>query len=100
MFCTGLTAIPLDLFANNVNATSFRDTFWGCTSLRGDAPQLWITHPNANENSPGCFRDATALSNWGSIPSSWGGGFYEWSVDIIGFSGDIEWDIEWSDIVI
>jgi hypothetical protein len=69
--CTSLTSIPLELFDKNINCNSWNACFYNCTSLDGDAPDLWIDYPTANGTS--CFEGCIGLDNFASIPTSWGG---------------------------
>ena len=94
----GVTSIPSGLFANNTAVLSFNRTFFKCplTSINSDifdncvnvtdfsyvfyrvgaqmtgiAPELWnrVSTPTGT----GAFDSATGLTNYGDIPSSWGG---------------------------
>ena len=67
--CSGLTSIPEGLFDNNVNCTSWRDCFYSCISLDGDAPDLWNDYPGADGTD--CFYNCTGLDNYSLIPSDW-----------------------------
>ena len=71
MNCSGLTSIPSGLFDNCPSVTSFEVCFYNCYDLTGNAPELWNTHPTATGTN--CFANDTGLSNYDSIPESWGG---------------------------
>jgi len=70
--CSNITGIPSNIFNASSPITTFYRGFYGCTSLTGNAPELWNTWPVATGD--GCFTNCTGLTNWGDIPSSWGGG--------------------------
>lgn len=83
--CSSLKEVPATIFDNNRKVTIWSDTFAGCSSLtcespytiiegrkvhlyeRGDFPESFTTPTTM----AGCFRGATGLSDFGSIPSSW-----------------------------
>lgn len=64
-----LTSIPSSLFDPTQAITNFKDCFYGCTGLTGNAPELW-TRENVTSYSR-CFRNCTELSNYADIPSDW-----------------------------
>ena len=52
--------------------------FYGCTNLKGNAPELWLQVPNGSSNgyqgTPeglGCFYGCSKLSNYDQIPVYW-----------------------------
>ena len=83
--CSGLTSIPENLFANNTAVTDFGYCFRDCTGLTGNCPIDNDGTPIYNRSSgkegyaiveyySGCFSNCTGLTDYNSIPSSWGGG--------------------------
>lgn len=70
---TPITRIPQSLFSGNPLISDFESCFEGCSSLGGAAPSLWEQYPDAFGFS--CFRGCTGLSNYETIPRSWGGPF-------------------------
>ena len=84
--CTSLTSIPNSLFANNTKVTDFSQCFLHCTGLTGNVPvdndgtPIYNRSGNGKEgyaivtNYGGCFNSCSGLSDYSSIPSSWGGG--------------------------
>jgi len=76
--CTYLTGIPINLFEsfkNNIN--DFSNTFDGCISLVGKAPEIWELYtPELSSKGKDCFKDCINLENYKSIPISWGGPVY------------------------
>ena len=50
LWCTSLTEIPEGLFANCPNITDFSGMFASCTGLTGEAPELWTRGTNTEEN--------------------------------------------------
>lgn len=79
--CTSLTEIPKDLFDNCPNVQSYRKTFYGCNNLTGNAPEIWKSGTNSEENNYrgnpngwACFAECNNLTNYDSIP-------YYWSTD-------------------
>ncbi|MCD8206539.1 MAG: BspA family leucine-rich repeat surface protein [Bacteroidales bacterium] len=86
--CSSLTFIPDNLFSKNLKVTNFVYSFRGCTSLTGEStydmldgkkvhlyerinyPDTYVTPTSTN----GCFNNCTGLTDYYSIPSSWGGG--------------------------
>ena len=85
-YCTGLTSIPTNLFSSNTKVTNFSYTFYGCSGLIGNVPTDTDGTPIYNRSTPGksgyaivtsytyCFYNCTGLTDYDSIPSSWGGG--------------------------
>ena len=83
--CKGLTSIPDKLFANNTAVTNFYNCFINCSRLTGTCPTDNDGTPIYNrsgEGKPGyaivtdysdCFYNCTGLTDYSSIPSSWGG---------------------------
>lgn len=69
--CESLTSIPSGLFDNCPNVTTFEQTFRECTSLTGSAPELWTRVPEPLGSY--CFLSDTLLTDYVSIPISWGG---------------------------
>ncbi len=92
--CTGLKSVPTSLFSNNRKVVNFISTFYGCTGLTGESPydELSVegetepvkvhlyertnypdiyTKPTSTAN---CFNGCAGLSDYTTIPSSWGGG--------------------------
>ena len=92
--CRSLESIPANLFANCPNVTnfestfgnckkveSFKGTFWGCSMLTGNAPELWKRGTNSEENEykgnpngEDCFAVCGGLENWNEIPDYWKSG--------------------------
>ena len=84
--CKGLTSIPENLFKYNTAVTDFRQTFLNCTSLTGNVPTDTDGTPIYNRSGEGkegyavvtsytdCFYNCRGLTDYSSIPSSWGGG--------------------------
>jgi hypothetical protein len=79
--CTGLTAIPAGLFDNIPGGEgqfqmNFTKTFKGCTSLDGNAPDIWTSKYTGDHlyAATECFAGDTGLDNYASIPAAWGGG--------------------------
>ena len=77
-FCTSLTQIPENLFANCPNVTRFIATFYDCTSLTGAPNELWTRGDNSEKNyyqgTPNggcCYYNCTRLNGYESIPSYW-----------------------------
>jgi Leucine-rich repeat (LRR) protein len=104
-YCRELTSIPVGLFDNCPNVTSFQYTFEHCRSLRGLVPTLWLSYPTADGYN--CFYNDVSVTNFNSIPESWGGvptpTFMTFNVDTtyqdwvyINYYSDLVW-FEWSD---
>ena len=84
--CSGLTSIPANLFSTNTAVIDFNQCFYGCTSLTGNVPIDNDGTPIYNRSGSGkpgyaiveyygsCFLGCTGLTDYNSIPSSWGGG--------------------------
>lgn len=77
-YCESLQNIPENFFNNCPYVTDFEYTFYGCTSLTGNAPALWQRVPNGSENGykgtpkgRNCFSDCTQLENYAEIPVYW-----------------------------
>ena len=67
--CTSLKQIPADFFNNISNLRSVRSMFENCTSLTGNAIELWN---NSNiEYHENCYKGCTNLSNYDQIPEGW-----------------------------
>ncbi len=64
-----ITSIPATLFDNCSLVTDFDYCFASCTSLTGNAPELWLREPEPN--GAGCFTNDTGLTNYGDIPGDW-----------------------------
>jgi len=79
--CNSLTSIPIGLFDNCPTASNFNTTFAYCTSLTGYAPKLWL-RTNPIPTGSGCFTNDILLDNYQYIPSGWGGGGYDPSLQI------------------
>jgi len=76
--CTGLTAIPTDLFRYNtvVSISGFRDTFYGCTALTAIPADLFRYNVNASTSGfYATFRGCTGLT---AIPS----GLFDYNVNV------------------
>ena len=69
--CSLLTSIPSGLFDYCPDITSFNSTFYNCTSITSDVPELWVIFPTAVGTA--CFLNDIAASNYGDIPTDWGG---------------------------
>ena len=70
--CSALTSIPSGLFNDCNSVIGFDNCFMNCGSLTGPAPELWLRHPTPTGSN--CFYHDSGLSNFASIPGSWGGG--------------------------
>ena len=80
--CTGLTSIPENLFGN-ISGTAqngmFYNTFGNCRSLTGPSARingqyLYEIWPSATfDQVNGMYQNATGLSDYLYIPTSWGG---------------------------
>ena len=67
--CTSLKQIPADFFNNISNLWSVESMFENCTSLTGNAIELWN---NSNiEYHENCYKGCTNLSNYDQIPEGW-----------------------------
>lgn len=69
---TNITSIPYNLFAGNPDMINFISLFENCLEVSGEAPPLWEMYPFASGTF--CFTGCEGLSNYNSIPRSWGGG--------------------------
>ena len=84
--CSGLTSIPENLFATNTAVTNFTSCFSSCKGLTRNVPVDSDGEPIYNRSGEGkegyaividysyCFAGCTGLTDYSSIPSSWGGG--------------------------
>lgn len=77
-YCTSLTTIGNNVFEGCTNVKDYSQTFIGCTNLTGNAPELWLTGTNSEENyyhgnpdGNGCFYECEGLDNYEEIPSYW-----------------------------
>ena len=67
--CTSLKQIPADFFNNISNLRDVESMFENCTSLTGNAIELWN---NSNiEYHENCYKGCTNLSNYDQIPEGW-----------------------------
>ena len=67
--CTSLKQIPADFFNNISNLWGVVSMFENCTSLTGNAIELWN---NSNiEYHENCYKGCTNLSNYDQIPEGW-----------------------------
>ena len=67
--CTSLKQIPADFFNNISNISNVSSMFENCTSLTGNAIELWN---NSNiEYHENCYKGCTNLSNYDQIPEGW-----------------------------
>ena len=67
--CTSLKQIPLKFFTNISNIRNVSRMFENCTSLTGNAIELWN---NSNiEYHENCYKGCTNLSNYDQIPEGW-----------------------------
>ncbi len=67
--CTSLKQIPLNFFTNISNIRNVSRMFENCTSLTGNAIELWN---NSNiEYHENCYKGCTNLSNYDQIPEGW-----------------------------
>ncbi|WP_304576572.1 BspA family leucine-rich repeat surface protein [Romboutsia ilealis] len=93
--CKFTGTISGSLFRNNLNLENLSEMFWDASinmiesncitdkhnkitnftrafntnALRGEAPELWISHPSAERAE--CFKKAVNLSNYADIPETW-----------------------------
>ncbi len=90
--CSALTAIPENLFAGSKAAKTFTSTFAGCTALTGESAYDVLTVDGESVNvhlykrsdyattytAPtafgNCYDSCFGLSDYTSIPKTWGGG--------------------------
>ena len=67
--CISLKQIPADFFNNISNLSGVESMFENCTSLTGNAIELWN---NSNiEYHENCYKGCTNLSNYDQIPEGW-----------------------------
>lgn len=83
---TPLKLIPNKLFSNHKKVTKFANTFSNCSFITNQAPIDDGGTPIYNRSGSGkegyavvtdfsgCFQGCTGMSDYNSIPSSWGGG--------------------------
>ena len=64
-----LVSIPVEDIWTNIN--DFDRCFYGCTSLTGNVPELWLRDPLPSGTD--CFYDCTLVDNYVSIPNLWKG---------------------------
>ena len=81
--CDKLTSIPANFFANNPDATNFRECFAYCSGLTGKCPVDNDGTPIYNRSGNGkegyaivtsysrCFFGCTKMSDYNSIPDDW-----------------------------
>ena len=67
--CTSLKQIPADFFVNMPYIESVAGMFYNCTSLTGNAIELW--NNNKIKYYEGCYYGCTNLSNYDKIPEDW-----------------------------
>ena len=84
--CIVLTSIPEKLFSNNTKVTDFSSTFSRCSGLTGNTPvdnDGTSIYNRSGEGKEGyevvtsygnCFLNCTGLTDYYSIPRTWGGG--------------------------
>ena len=70
-----ITSIPAGLFDNNPLVTDFEYSFGDCSSLTGNAPELWDRGSGyaVVTSYSNCFKSDIGLANWGDIPNDWKG---------------------------
>ena len=66
--CISLKQIPADFFNNGTNITDVSSAFAGCTSLTGEAIDLWSAGNIIGKN---CYEGCTNLTNYEDIPDEW-----------------------------
>ena len=66
--CSNLKVLPQNFFENASNIQDVSYAFSGCTSLTGEAIDLWT---GGNITGEGCYEGCTKLSNYNSIPDGW-----------------------------
>ena len=67
--CTSLKQVPADFFVNIPYIKDVAGMFYNCTSLTGNAIELW--NNNKITNYEGCYYGCTNLSNYDKIPEDW-----------------------------
>ena len=67
--CTSLKQIPSDFFTNIPNIFNVESMFENCTSLTGNAIELWKN--NKVTSYENCYKGCTNLSNYNEIPEGW-----------------------------
>ena len=53
----------------NINAVTFIETFYGCSGITSEVPELWISHPDATGTY--CYMRCTNAANYADIPADW-----------------------------
>ena len=66
--CKNLKVLPQNFFENASNIQDVSYAFSGCTSLTGEAMDLWT---GGNIRGIKCYEGCTKLSNYNSIPEEW-----------------------------
>ena len=76
--CENLTTIGENIFDGCTNVETYRNTFGFCENLTGEAPELWLTGTNSEENNYigtpdgfNCFVGCKKLTNYNEIPDYW-----------------------------
>ena len=69
---SGLTSVPTNLFDSNTAVTTFGNTFYQATSIVSAVPDIWVSHSGVG-SFVDCFTGVTGATNYGSIPTAWGG---------------------------
>ena len=67
--CTSLKQIPADFFTNIPEIFNVESMFENCTSLTGNAIELWKN--NKVTSYENCYKGCTNLSNYNEIPEGW-----------------------------
>ena len=67
--CTSLKQIPADFFTNIPEIFNVKSMFENCTSLTGNAIELWKN--NKVTSYENCYKGCTNLSNYNEIPEGW-----------------------------
>lgn len=67
--CTSLKQIPSDFFTNIPEIKYVDYMFENCTSLTGNAPEIWKNSKITKYEE--CFKGCTNLANYSSIPDGW-----------------------------
>ena len=78
LYCTNLRKIASPTENSFGGVQSFDRAFMDCTSLTGNAPELWLNGTNSEENNymgtpdgADCFYNCTKLNNYEQIPEYW-----------------------------